>query len=256
MVTVDERAVTLITGGASGMGRATAERLARRGDHVVLGDLDEQGLAETARLIRAAGGQVDTAVVDVRERPMVERWCADAVERLGGITYLFSHAGPRITSSEPVSALALADWNAMVETNVTGAFHLCQAVLPQMVARRAGAIVLTASDYSIIGMRNAAHYAAAKTALYSLAKALAVEFAPHGIRVNAIGPGPIDTPHLRRGRTGSEWDEAARASLARIPMGRLGRPEEVASVVEFLLSDRAAYITGQMIQPNGGQVMW
>jgi 3-oxoacyl-[acyl-carrier protein] reductase len=102
---------------------------------------------------------------------------------------------------------------------------------------------------------NAANYCAAKTALYSLTKSLALEFAPH-IRVNAIGPGPIDTPLLRANRTQEEFETARRTFEGRLPIKRLGQPEEVAAVVDFLLSDRAAFITGQLIQPNGGQVMW
>jgi NAD(P)-dependent dehydrogenase (short-subunit alcohol dehydrogenase family) len=105
-------------------------------------------------------------------------------------------------------------------------------------------------------MRFASNYASAKTALYSLTKGLALEFAPHRIRINAVGPGPIDTPLLRSRGTPTEWEVRVRDYEARLPMQRLGQPEEVASVVDFLLSDKASYITGQLLQPNGGQVMW
>jgi NAD(P)-dependent dehydrogenase (short-subunit alcohol dehydrogenase family) len=105
-------------------------------------------------------------------------------------------------------------------------------------------------------MRHAANYAAAKTALYSLTKSLALEFAPYGIRVNAVGPGPIDTPLLRSRGAPADWDDRLKEYQARLPMQRLGQPDDVASVVDFLLSDRASYITGQLVQPNGGQVMW
>lgn len=251
---VTSPAVTIISGAASGIGRATAARLAARGDHVALLDMDARKLEATAGSIREAGGRVESWHVDVRDRSAIERACAGVVEKFGTITCVFSNAG--ITGRQPVSAMTLAEWNAVLETHVTGSFHLCQVALSHMVRQKRGAVVLTSSDYAVAGMRDQAHYAAAKTALYSLTKALALEFAPYGIRINAVGPGPIDTPLLRAGRTRAEWEERLRILHARIPMGRLGRPEEVASVVEFLLSDRAAYITGQLIQPNGGQVMW
>jgi 3-oxoacyl-[acyl-carrier protein] reductase len=107
-----------------------------------------------------------------------------------------------------------------------------------------------------MGVAGIATYTAAKTAIYSLTKSLALEFAPHGIRVNAVGPGPIDTPLLRSGRAPGEEETALAQQRARVPMGRLGRPEEVAAVVDFLLSGRASYMTGQIIHPNGGALSW
>lgn len=248
------RAITLITGGGSGIGRATALRLASRGDHVVLADMSESGLGETSRAIREAGGRVETFQLDVRDRPAVRQMFAEVVRRLGGLAYVFSNAG--VSTRSPVSATPLADWRRLIDTHVTGTFHVCQAALPYMVERNAGALVLTSSDFAIVGMRDQSAYAAAKTGLYSLTKALALEFAPHGIRVNAIGPGPIDTPLLRSNRSAEEYERMMPIWRARAPMQRLGRPEEVASVVDFLLSERAGFITGQLVHPNGGQVMW
>ncbi len=252
MVTAGAR-VTVITGGGSGMGRATALRLARNGDRVCICDLKEEAVNSTAEQIRAAGGSAFTGVLDVRDQAQVNGWIAQVIEEYGNIDCLFSNAG--VNARATVANMTLGQWSLLIDTHVTGTFNFCQAVLRHMVARQSGAIVITSSDFAVVGVANAANYCAAKTALYSLTKSLALEFAPH-IRVNAIGPGPIDTPLLRANRTAEEFATARRNFESRLPMKRLGQPEEVAAVVDFLLSERASFITGQLIQPNGGQVMW
>jgi 3-oxoacyl-[acyl-carrier protein] reductase len=167
---------------------------------------------------------------------------------------LFNNAG--IGRSNAFEAISEDEWDLMMDVHVKGTFLCCKAVLPQMCERRAGVIVNMSSDYAVKGMIRGAAYAAAKSAVFSLTKSLAMEFVSHGIRVNALGPGPIDTPLLRAGREGAEWEKAAVERAARVPMGRLGRPEEIAAVLDFLLSDKSSYITGQILHPNGGQISW
>ena len=198
---VNASKVSIITGAASGLGRAAAIRLAKRGDRVALCDLSASGLEETCSIIRGNGGEAISAMADVRDRAAIKKWCAEVVKQLGKIDYLFSNAG--VTSRGAVSDMEFDEWRRLIDTHVTGSFNVCQSALAHMVEHGSGAIVITSSDYAVIGMRYASNYAAAKTALYALTKALAVEFAPHGIRVNAVGPGPIDTPLLRsRGTAG------------------------------------------------------
>jgi 3-oxoacyl-[acyl-carrier protein] reductase len=235
----------IVTGGASGIGRAAAERLGRR-MHVIVADKDKAGAEKLAAALPHA-----TAVeLDVSDAASVRRM----MQGLGPVHALFNNAG--INRRARVEDITEADWDLMMATHVKGMFLCAQAVLPQMVARNSGAIVNTASDFSVMGVAGLAAYTTAKTAIYSLTKSLALEFAPHNIRVNAIGPGPIDTPLLRRRATPAEEEAALRQNVARIPMGRLGLPEEVAYVVDFLLSERSSYITGQIIHPNGGALTW
>jgi NAD(P)-dependent dehydrogenase (short-subunit alcohol dehydrogenase family) len=242
--------VLLITGAASGIGLAAARRMSRR-MHVIVADLDEDRAAEAARSLKAEGRMASAVQVDVTQRSSVQQMMARIGREIGPVHALFNNAG--ISRPGPAADMAESVWDLMIDVHVKGTFLCCQAVLPQMCERREGVIVNMSSDYAVVGMMNGAAYAAAKSAIFSLTKSLAAEFAPYAIRVNALGPGPIDTPLLRAGRTGDDW-KAARAAL--LPIGRLGQPDEVAAVLDFLLSEHASYMTGQIVHPNGGQVMW
>jgi NAD(P)-dependent dehydrogenase (short-subunit alcohol dehydrogenase family) len=242
--------LTIITGAASGIGLATARRLAARGDRLVLADVAEGPLEAASEELRAAGADVNAYPLDVRDGAAVQAMVGEVVGRSGPVTYLFSNAGGGRPRS--ILDLSLAEWHAAIDTHVGGAYLACRAAVPHMPQ---GAILVTASDFAVIGYPGYAHYCAAKTALYSFAKSLALELAPN-VRVNALGPGPIDTPHLRAVMPDVPWEVARGQFEAEVPMGRLGSPDEVAAVAEYLLSQRAAYMTGQLVQPNGGQVMW
>ena len=243
----------LITGAGSGIGGATARRLARR-MRVVVADRDPVAAEAVADEIRQNGGQAQAVVVDVSQRTSVVAMMEAIARTVGAVDALFSNAG--INRRAPIEAVTEEDWDAMMRTHVKGAFLCAQAVLPGMQSRKRGAILIMSSDYAVIGMPDAAAYAAAKSALYSLTKSLALAFAADGIRVNALGPGPIDTPLLRSGRSGEQWDRQHRMFVERLPMHRLGQPDEIAAVADFLLSARASYITGQIVHPNGGQLSW
>ena len=241
----------LVTGAASGIARAAAIRLAGRMT-VHAADIDEAGLAETVETIREAGGDARAIAVDVADRASVEAMVA-AVD--GPIEAGFFAAGIHIRGT--AESVAEPDWDRMIAVHVKGTYLCCQAALRRMRERGAGgAIVTMSSDYAVMAVPGGAAYCTAKAAIHSLTKSIAQEFAPEGIRINALGPGPIDTPILRCGRTEAEYEEVRRRLADNLPIGRLGRPEEVAAVVDFLLSERSSYITGQIIHPNGGQLTW
>jgi NAD(P)-dependent dehydrogenase (short-subunit alcohol dehydrogenase family) len=243
----------LVTGGASGIGAATAKRLAARG-RIVVADRNLDGARKVAAEIAGAGGKATAVEVDVSSSASVAAMMHTIERDAGQIGGLFNNAG--ITKRQRIEDITEEAWDAIIATHVKGVFLISQAVLPQMLERRRGVVVNTASDFSVAGAPGAAAYAAAKTAIYAMTKAMAVEFTHLGIRVNAIGPGPIDTPLLRVGREGAELEAALERNRQRVPMKRLGRPEEVAAVVDFLMSERSSYIAGQIIHPNGGAVMW
>jgi 3-oxoacyl-[acyl-carrier protein] reductase len=243
----------LITGGASGIGLATARRMART-MRVIIVDRNAERAMIAARDLNDAGASAFAYGADVTQADEIAAMMAQAARDVGPIHAMFCNAG--VSIKVPVHKTTEADWDLMIKTHVKGVFLCTKAVLPQMCERREGVIVTTGSDYSVRGKTEGAAYAAAKTAIYSLTKSLALEFAPFGVRCNSVGPGPIETPMLLAGRSEEEWAPVRTARAAQVPMGRLGQPEEVASVVDFLLSDRSSYITGQIIHPNGAQISW
>lgn len=248
-----EKPNLLITGAASGIGRAAALRLART-HHVIVADRDAEGAGIVVSEIAAAGGSATAIAVDVSDGASVRKMKSRIDGDIGPVLSAFFAAGIFIRGV--TGQIPETDWDRMIDIHVKGTFLCCQAVLPAMCDAGKGAIVNMSSDFAVMAVPGAAAYMAAKSAIYSLTKSLAIEFAPHGIRVNALGPGPIDTPILKSGRTPDEYEKAREALAESLPIGRLGQPDEVAAVAEFLLGEKSSYMTGQIVHPNGGQLMW
>lgn len=250
------RPVALVTGGSRGIGRAICRELGARGHEVVATGRDAEALAETERLVREAGGGAWSLGCDLREAGAIESCVAQVLGRYGAIDVLVSNAGGGTSGRpKPAEEVSDAEWNEALELNLTTAFRLCRAVAPTMKARRRGAIVLVAS----IAARQASHlsgvaYTSAKSGLVGLSRHLARELGPFGVRVNAVAPGIVASPRVAA-KFQSYTEAERQAILARIPLGRIGRVEEVAAVVAFLASDAASYVHGALVDVNGGLYM-
>jgi 3-oxoacyl-[acyl-carrier protein] reductase len=236
--------VAIVTGASRGIGRATALALARQGASVVAAARSDHAAAVAAE-IEGAGGRAMARPVDVTDQTSVERLAAATLEQFGRIDVLVSNAG--ITRDQLMLRLKRDDWDAVVATNLTGAFTCVQAVLRPMIRQRAGRIITISSVVGQAGNAGQANYAASKAGLIGFSKALALEVASRGITVNVVAPGLVDTDMTR-----AMAEAAHEGWVARIPMGRLGRAEDVADAVCFLASDEASYITGQVLAVNGG----
>lgn len=239
--------VALVTGAGSGIGRGTALRLASEGAQVVVADIMEATARETAAIIKEKGGQAMAVKVDVRDRASVQRMVAGACERWEGIDILHNNAG--VLRRTPFLEAPIDEFDCQLDVNVRGLFHVGQEVAQAMVKRGCGGrIINTCSVVAFVARRNLTHYNATKGAVMQLTKSMALELGPHGIMVNAVAPGVIETNINADVSSHGSWA----ADLARIPLGRLGKPADVAEVVLFLSSPAVSYVTGVIIPVDGG----
>jgi NAD(P)-dependent dehydrogenase (short-subunit alcohol dehydrogenase family) len=239
----------IVTGGGNGIGRASALRLAGEGAAVAVVDLQEDAAAGTAAAIEQAGGRGLGIRADVTRRAEVEALVERVQAAWGGVDILLNNAGGSLTSH--FLDLEEDEWDHVVDLNLKAAYLCSRPVARLMVEQGGGRIINVTSNYGVTGSGVRAHYSAAKAGIIGLTKAMALELAPHGITVNALGPGPTATERVRGRYTPEAWAERGRG----IPLGRCGEPEDLADAVLFLASDRARYITGQTLHVNGGIVM-
>ena len=240
--------VALVTGGAQGIGKTISEVLVRNGAHVVLGDVNLEGAQATAEAINNSGGSASAVKIDVSNPAEVKQVFDSIMKDKKPVDILINNAG--ITRDGLMIRMKKLDWDSVLNINLKGTFLCSQQAAKQMMKQKSGVIVNISSIVGVMGNFGQANYSASKAGVIGLTKTLAREVASRGIRVNAVAPGFIDTEMTR------VLDESVRQSLIeQIPLAKLGLPEDVARCVAFLVSDRSSYITGQVINVNGGMLM-
>ena len=244
-----ENKVALITGAGSGMGQTHAKVFAERGAVVVINDLNENGLNETAKMVKEAGGQVVECVGDITNPDFVKAMVGNAVSQVGGIGILVNNAG--IGEHCELGDISLDRLSQMLNVHVVGSFLCAQAVVPGMKEKKRGKIINISSIWGMNGYHTASHYCAAKAAMLGATKAWAKEFAPFNIHVNAVAPGGVLTPMPIK----VQGMEKIREKEKKVPLGRWATPEEISYSVAFLASAESDFITGQVISPNGGETI-
>jgi 2-hydroxycyclohexanecarboxyl-CoA dehydrogenase len=244
--------VAVVTGAASGMGLAIAQRLAGSGHRVAVLDLDGVAAERAAEELRGSGSQALGIAADVADRRAVDSALAHVHRELGPVEIVVTSAGlDEFTSFTDITP---SQWDRMLAVNLTGTFHCVQAAVPDMMAAGWGRIVTISSSSAQSGAKRMAHYVASKGGVIALTKALAAELGPHGITVNTIPPGSVETPMTRRAEAAG--DLPSTDALAKmIPVRRMGTPDDIAAACDFLCSEEAGYINGQQINLNGGRYM-
>lgn len=243
--------VVLVTGAAGGIGSAIASRFAHEGARVVVSDVNLQAAQTVAQGLRSEGHEALAIAADIANGEACRGLVEEVMAQFGQIDVLINNAG--INRRGNLLALSEDDWHSSFAVNVDSMFHLCRAVLPVMIEAGAGAIVNTASQWGLHPAPGHIAYNVTKAAVASFTQNLARDYAPHNIRVNAVCPGEIHTPMLeagvlRSGRTIADLDRM-------VPLGRIGKPEEVAALVAFLASDEAAFMCGSLVEITGAQAV-
>ncbi|PYX90595.1 MAG: 3-oxoacyl-[acyl-carrier-protein] reductase [Acidobacteria bacterium] len=240
--------VALVTGASQGIGRVCALNLAAAGATVVVAARNQEKLNTLVGEISASGGKAKTAVMDVADEEQIKSGIKSAIAEFGKVDILVNNAG--ITRDQLVMRMKRADWDAVLNTNLTSAYVCIQQVIGSMLKQRWGRIINVTSIFGQIGQAGQANYAASKAGLIGLTMAIAREVASRNITCNAVAPGFIETA-----MTSGFTDEFKQNALKMIPLGRVGTPEDVAQAVRFLASDESSYITGHVLNVNGGMLM-
>jgi 2-hydroxycyclohexanecarboxyl-CoA dehydrogenase len=249
-----EGRTVVVTGGGGGIGGATCRRFAAEGARVAVLDVNATSAAATAAAIRDAGGTALELHCDIADRSSVDAAVAATESQLGPIDVLVNNAGWDIF--RPFTRTEPAHWERLIAINLMGPLHMHHAVLPHMVARKGGRIVNVASDAARVGSSGEAVYAACKGGLVAFSKTLAREHARHGITVNVVCPGPTDTALFDDYKAGAgNPDKLVEAFTRSIPLGRIGRPDDLPGAILFFASDDAGYVTGQVLSVSGGLTM-
>ncbi|HEX6440533.1 MAG TPA: SDR family NAD(P)-dependent oxidoreductase [Candidatus Binatia bacterium] len=242
--------VAIVTGAGQGIGRALALGFARAGAKVVIADINEESAASVKSEIEALGGTASAACTDVSNEDSVQTMVDKSLGEFGKLDILVNNAGIFPVSS--VEEMKEAEWDRVIGTNLVGAFLCSRAVAGKFLQQGSGRIISMTSGRAFQGAKNAAHYASSKAGIIGFTKSLALELAPRQITVNVICPGITDTAQPR----GHQSEEQIYAQAQKIPLGRIGQPEDLVGTAVFLASDAAGFITGQTVIVNGGSIMW
>lgn len=253
--TRSDQRTAIVTGAASGIGRAIAQRFAREGMAVLCADLNEDGAIALAAELTAAGHSALGIHVDVALEASVAAMAKRAVLWTGRIDTAAANAGVMVEGD--ILSISLADWNRALQINATGAFLTARAVMPHLLAATGGTLVFTASTVGLVGTKGTAAYSASKGAVVALTRQLAADYAARGVRVNAVAPGAVRTPlseqqFRARATDDIHYQELLQQLINRYPISRWGTPEEIAEIVLFLATDRSSWMTGQIIPVDGG----